>query len=361
MRPISKTVCLEDVLRVLEREHDVWIERSPELECAGEPLRPTTLKDYWDSYRALCLIAHRIQRFDPSLSADERWSDETIQAVAAATKPDGREYAPKTKVLRWCALKTVLSVVDSSAKDLDRIAAPARGIKRSTVREKVIADPDALMRAGQKTMKDAEDEMPRGWRENAVCETQKPQAVRAAVKYRSGLIICWLALLALRVGNLRSIELARRKNLFELDEGWWLRFTRQQMKNKRAYDRLLPKDLVPYLEDYLAYVRPLLCQGYDGDFLWVSARGEPLGIQGIRKKVKAITLKELKVEITPHWIRHAVATAHARRFPNDVSGAAWQLSNSRGVTTSIYVHSGCGPARRMLAERSAKLTADTPS
>lgn len=240
---------------------------------------------------------------------------------------------------------------------MSQFDAPTAGLKPETVREKRIVEPRVLIAEGIKIMQEAMDEMAR--MPGVLQDGDYPrEVVRVAVKFRSGFIICWLAVLALRLENLKSIEVEEKRNLFAMDGQWWLRFARGKMKNKRAYDRLLPLELLPWLQVYLEMIRPILCRGrYAGNCLLVSERGEPLGAQGIRKKIKQVTRERLKVEITPHWFRDWVATAFAMQHPEDGAGAAWALSNSVGVTNIRYNQAGTAPARRAAALRRSAMMA----
>jgi hypothetical protein len=174
-------------------------------------------------------------------------------------------------------------------------------------------------------MRSALDAMPCGWRS----EVKKPakETMNQAVRFRTGLQICWLAVLPLRLANLTNVEAGTGKNLFEVDDVWWLLYSRDAMKGRREFDRQFPKELVPWLRDN-EVIRQVLCRGvYVGDRLWISIRGAPQTAQSIRKNVQKFTKEKFGKPIAPHWFRDAVATAVARNDPANSSHASWMLTN----------------------------------
>ncbi len=357
-------VCLtsKEVRDHLRPDFGIWKAGFPDLltssryEGGGEPLSEASGKNYWEGYVSGCAILGRLGMFDPNAASSSRWTEDTIRVVDAAPKKNGQPYAPKTRIARLTGLAEVLLVLDPSL-NIDFIDDALSKIKPKTVREKKLVDPEVIKAVAIKIMGDALVEMPDGWRDGEIPKDQIQRARRAAAKYQGGMLLLWLAILALRIANLKSIEQADDKSLRKVEGKWWLIFARTAMKGRKAYDRMVPYELQTWLDTFLDFVRPILCRTiYNGDCLWVSTRGEPLGVQGIRKQVKALTLKHLNVELTPHLFRHCVATAKARLNPEDISAAAWILTDHHDMTNTTYNHAGSGPARYVLAERSAQMS-----
>ena len=344
-----------------ETEQKLWQERSPLLRTpskkkgGGEPLRPVTRRGYWNAYTDCCAKLNVAGKCDPNQGPAERWeSPENVNIVLQARQQNGQPYAPKTNVFRLFGLQTVLRVITGKPAPAAVIEAQ-RGLQRNPVRAKTIVDPDDFIKFGREVMWTALAAMPPDWKTGYVAGDKRRLMLRCAVRHRIGFQICWVAYTGLRMRNTANAKLEQNLILDDdLDdsEEWWLRFEREEMKNKHAIDRLFPTELIPDLETYRALVRPILCRGrYSGNMLWISERGEPLIQNSIARDIKRVTSERFPGGISPHWIRDCIATANARKNPADSSRAAWTLANDFDTMNSTYNSAGYAPARRLVTQR----------
>ena len=119
----------------------------------------------------------------------------------------------------------------------------------------------------------------------------------AAVQYRDGLIIAFLALVPLRRRNIEGILLG--KNLIEVRGRWIIVLDNDETKTHAAYELDLPDLLVEPLRTYLSVYRPMLAARNGrwakavGDALWVSKDGSPMTQMAIYDRVRARTRMRL--------------------------------------------------------------------
>ena len=115
----------------------------------------------------------------------------------------------------------------------------------------------------------------------------------------------------------------------------WVRLT-----GKGSRERFVPlgEHAVHWLGDYLEYSRPnLLKHGISND-LYVTARGKQMTRQALWHNIRKYGLKAgIKVEITPHSLRHSFAT-HLLDHGADIRTIQQLLGHSDLATTQIYTH-----------------------
>lgn len=136
---------------------------------------------------------------------------------------------------------------------------------------------------------------------------------RRAIKFREALMIAFLiarpvrrrALLGMRVGH----------HLVEVSDGFGLRFAAEDMKDKKARDLPLPKQLVEPIRRYLDVHRPVLLQGTVGDGLWINQYGDAITPDGFSRQLPKVTKCILGIELRPHAFRHIAATTIAEVDP----------------------------------------------
>ena len=103
-------------------------------------------------------------------------------------------------------------------------------------------------------------------------------------------------------------------------------------------ERIIPvgKLALKALEIYLAKARPVLLKGQKTPHLFLNHHGRHMTRQGFWKIIKAYGHR-IKVEITPHTIRHSVAT-HLLANGADLRIVQELLGHSDIGTTQIYTH-----------------------
>ena len=90
------------------------------------------------------------------------------------------------------------------------------------------------------------------------------------------------------------------------------------------------------LKSYLAYGRPKLINNKRTDILFLNQHGGPLTRQGFWKIIKAYG-RRIGVEISPHTMRHSVAT-HLLENGADLRVVQELLGHADISTTQLYTH-----------------------
>jgi hypothetical protein len=170
------------------------------------------------------------------------------------------------------------TLVKRMQANLARRAPPSRA-----KRERMIA-PSLLFAAGLARM-------------GRVDHEQHPKHDVRNVRYRDGLMMAVLAARAFRLGNLAQMRVGR--HISKVDGIYVCTFTAAETKNRRELVEPLPAALTPYIDRYLAEVRPALLRGHVSDASWVSTYRGPLSEQSLYLKACAATEEELGVRLGP--------------------------------------------------------------
>lgn len=118
---------------------------------------------------------------------------------------------------------------------------------------------------------------------------------------------------------------------------WQFRFRPIETKTGIEIHSLLPKQLVPLLEEYLSEYRPYLLRGNHCDNLFLNRRGGPLDAGIMSQLVRELTLRYAGRQITPHRFRDIVAYAWLQDHPEDylrLSKLLWH----RNVNTTLRIY-----------------------
>jgi integrase/recombinase XerD len=161
----------------------------------------------------------------------------------------------------------------------------------------------------------------------------------AALLHRNGLMIAFLAYCPLRVANLAAIMIG--KNLVKRGNSWWVIFTAEETKQKRALEFSFPSSLEAALEHYLACYRPILAaggahRGSAGQALWISQDGGVFTAGGMAQAIERLTKAAFGVEINPHLFRDCAATTIAIHDPGHVQIIAPILGHASGATSERH-------------------------
>ncbi len=174
------------------------------------------------------------------------------------------------------------------------------------------------------------------WCDNA----SKLSGVDAAVLFRDGLILLLLAFLPLRRKNFSQLTLGQ--SLMQRDGHWFVTLTPEDTKTHSYFEAILPKQLISYLETYLAVHRPVLlaCRGRwysdPGNRLWLSTHGSAMKEIAIYDRVARYTLAAFGEVISPHRFRDMLASTIASHAPEHVHSAAPLLGHASIRTTEKY-------------------------
>jgi integrase/recombinase XerD len=121
---------------------------------------------------------------------------------------------------------------------------------------------------------------------------------------------------------------------------------------KGGKQRVVPfgKVAAMYLENYLRWIRPGLCQQRRAapTALWLSYQGAPLGYSAVGKHLRRfVTALGLEKRLSPHGLRHACAT-HLLDRRAELRHIQELLGHSSVETTQIYTHVSIGHLRETL-------------
>lgn len=281
---------------------------------AGDPLSEggAGLAAHWrQTTRGLVQISYGVwlawlratRRLDATARPGERAKTETVRAFLEDMRFSGLSEA--TCATRLIGLGTALRVISPNTSSSFIVRAGGRIIARSR-RGKILGQAgqsvEELLGLGRQLI------------EQATIANQ-PWAIDQALAYRDGLLLSLLVHRPLRLRNLTSIEIGR--HLVRGRKGWRLEFEAGEMKGNLEYSCQFPESLVPWLEQYIDEVRPLLAQGRKPcSSLWLSIHGKALSAVGVGGIVGRRTMQAFGRRHGPHLVRHIVATTIAERMPD---------------------------------------------
>jgi hypothetical protein len=121
--------------------------------------------------------------------------------------------------------------------------------------------------------------------------------------------------LFIHVAKPRWVEEALEKNP---KQGFWqFHFREDETKIGQSVRGILPRRLIPLLEEYLADHRPKLVAQKDPGTLFVNEDGSAVGYQIMTYHVSEIVLKHAGRRTTPHLFRDAFAYAYLEAHSED--------------------------------------------
>lgn len=181
-----------------------------------------------------------------------------------------------------------------------------------------------------------------------------------AVLVRNELIISWFTVLPWRQRNLRDCRIGgSRPNLFKAPlpsvtnmdiPGWaeeqrkkdpntmfWqFRFSSEETKTKGPVRSLMPRQLIPLLEEFLSEFRAQLLGDNVTETLLLNERGKPMSMSQITAVVGGETLRHGGRRVTPHLFRDSLAFAWLKDNPKDyltLSKMLWHSGPDQVITT----------------------------
>jgi site-specific recombinase XerD len=146
-----------------------------------------------------------------------------------------------------------------------------------------------------------------------------------AVQYGDGLMMAMLACKPVRLRNLQATRLSVHLVRQEVAYVW--RFEPSETKNFQPIRAELPLSLTPFIDVWITRFRPTLLGDRESDALWISCHHRPMAASTIVARYRAATQDELGVMISPHHVRHCLATGVAIGAPDQVRSLPFLLDH----------------------------------
>lgn len=147
--------------------------------------------------------------------------------------------------------------------------------------------------------------------------------LRRARLYREGLMIALLSVCPIRLANFASLQVGQ--HVRKINDQWWLLLPASETKSRRTDERPVPQTLTSYVERWLSHWRSQFLN--PGTAFWVSTKGDRLAYTYVGTIISQVTLRELRVNVSPHLFRNSA-----------VHTVATQRSDQMGVASSVLQH-----------------------
>jgi integrase len=155
-----------------------------------------------------------------------------------------------------------------------------------------------------------------------------------AVQFGDGLLLAMLACKALRRRNIVNTRIG--VNLLRIGEIYMLQFAPHETKNGQPIRAELPRNLTPYVDQWLNEYRPTLLRDKVNDALWISCYRKPMAEATISWRFNMATEEELGVRMSPHHVRHCLATSVAVGLPQKARLLPFLLDHKGDATARKY-------------------------
>ena len=230
--------------------------------------------------------------------------------------------APFTRLLRLVDLATI---VTGAAPETDWTF-----LRRATRR----LEQDAVSRRGKDArVRPTAELVALGWRLMMAAEGAET-ARKSALLFRDGLILAFLALRPLRMGNLSALQIGR--TLLRVGNSHRVSIPAAETKTRKPIDVTWPAELEAALQAYLDIHRPHLLGGHTVGRVWVTQRRTIMTQHSIKLMICKRTKEALGVSINPHLFRDCAATTVAIQDPEHIGIAACLLGHANIRTTQRF-------------------------
>jgi integrase len=301
-----------------------------------EATRKTNLKHY-ARWLGWCAAQGRLDAacLDGNYAPWERATPAAVEAYARALLA---EMGPRTVATSLIGLKCILQRMAPEAdwswlrrmtSRLDRWATPSRVQRRP---EQAAPELFAIARGELKRL--SRIPAPKG---------------RERQAYRDVLLVAFLLACPIRERNLAIVELGR--HLVRVSGDWHLRFEPEETKTGQALHLVVPAALTPYLDDYMARIRPAFPGAATHAHVWPAQKGRPMAEETIYASVMATSKRLFGTALNPHAFRSLAATLLAESSPEDALHARLLLGHRQPETTEkYYIRASQLQAARKVAE-----------
>jgi integrase len=274
---------------------------------------------------------------------------ETVIGYASwniAERCDGTERKHNGETLQWFA--RLLEWFDGDQEIVRSYRLTAKSLKPERSKDPFPARPITYQEftgAALRWIEKAE----RDWKALGPNPKRTQEATSAAIACRDGLLFAFLVCRPLRSRNMRELQIGA--NLFKAGGIWELRFSEGEMK-AGSYHCRFPTVLMPYLEFYLAEIRPFLAAGETTKELFLTKSGKRIGRSDFWKIMVKAGRSIMSLRTNPHLFRYLIPSAYLLQYP----GRALEMQALLGhavleTTLRYYVH----VYSRVASQRSAKV------
>jgi Phage integrase family len=166
---------------------------------------------------------------------------------------------------------------------------------------------------------------------------------RRAVRYQGGLILCLMVALPMRVRNWSECRLGHNLWKDETTGAWHFLFEGPELKigkrktdrDDNRYDPILPQELAPALETFLAEHRPHLPTADTAPYLFLSRTGKRWDEKNIRDMLRDHVYRHSGKRFYPHLIRSLYVTEHLDAGVS-LNTVAYALNDQPGTVLATY-------------------------
>lgn len=198
-----------------------------------------------------------------------------------------------------------------------------------------------------------------------IAKVRESRLVRIAALAQQELIVRFLLALAWRNENLRKCRInwvdGKPPNLFkgEVRQGiqlpswteeilahdptaqvWQFSFDREETKAGRAVRAVLVQSLIPCIEEFLTYYRPILVRENDPGALFLNQAGRPMSAQQLEEAVEEATLRHTGKSVNPHLFRDIYALEYLKEHEGnylELSKILWHKNPEITVMTYSWM------------------------
>lgn len=184
-------------------------------------------------------------------------------------------------------------------------------------------------------------------------------SLTSAIKYRNWLMLAGITLMPLRRENFATLSLAR--HFREVGADRLIEIPSAEAKTGRPITMPVPPTLVPFLDHYLAHVRPILLKGQTSDRLWITTSSSAMTGHSFYIAMVNFTRSVLGIAMSPHRARHIGATSIVIAAPERIEAARAFLGHGNdGTTVEHYIIAQSFVASRQQRALIAKLRDTLP-
>ncbi|OYV37138.1 MAG: hypothetical protein B7Z80_13665, partial [Rhodospirillales bacterium 20-64-7] len=288
---------------------------SPRRQRHADTVTPRTIELAAESYGRFCQVLDDDGLLDPDIGPAERVTPITILHFINELRSVGNgNITIKTRLFTIATALHIMAPGEDFSWITRPMGIPLDAFLTATPKEHLfVPRSDVLFEWGLSLMT------------TAPLPTAKFQRLEACRDYRNGLIIALLACRAPRLGSLAQMRI--EKNLCKSNGEYWVHLQSMIVKNKRELHYSLPGALTPYIDRYLAEIRPLLLDPASTDAVWGNGDGGAYTYRSIGTMIFRRSAERFDQSFGAHRFRHALASTLAAANPHNPGLAVKRHAN----------------------------------